>query len=79
MPHPNLNGISDERNEETQEESLEKPSIKSKQNEMGKLFILIISILLYSCSAQYHLNKAIKKGYKFAKTQATQFDNNNVG
>ena len=30
---------------------------------MGKLFILIISILLYSCSAQYHLNKAIKKGY----------------
>ena len=30
---------------------------------MGKLFIIIISILLYSCSAQYHLNKAIKKGY----------------
>ena len=30
---------------------------------MGKLFILITSILLYSCSAQYHLNKAIKKGY----------------
>jgi len=30
---------------------------------MGKLFILIISILLYSCSAQYYLNKAIKKGY----------------
>ena len=30
---------------------------------MGKLYILIISILLYSCSAQYHLNKAIKKGY----------------
>ena len=30
---------------------------------MGKLFILIISIFLYSCSAQYHLNKAIKKGY----------------
>jgi hypothetical protein len=30
---------------------------------MGKLSILIISILLYSCSAQYHLNKAIKKGY----------------
>jgi hypothetical protein len=30
---------------------------------MAKLFILIISILLYSCSAQYHLNKAIKKGY----------------
>jgi hypothetical protein len=30
---------------------------------MAKLFILITSILLYSCSAQYHLNKAIKKGY----------------
>ena len=30
---------------------------------MGKLFILITSILLYSCSAQFHLNKAIKKGY----------------
>ena len=30
---------------------------------MGKLFILIISIFLYSCSAQFHLNKAIKKGY----------------
>ena len=30
---------------------------------MAKLSILIISILLYSCSAQYHLNKAIKKGY----------------
>jgi len=30
---------------------------------MGKLFIVIISIFLYSCSAQYHLNKAIKKGY----------------
>ena len=30
---------------------------------MAKLSILIFSILLYSCSAQYHLNKAIKKGY----------------
>ena len=30
---------------------------------MAKLFILITSIFLYSCSAQYHLNKAIKKGY----------------
>ena len=30
---------------------------------MGKLFIVIISLFLYSCSAQYHLNKAIKKGY----------------
>ena len=38
---------------------------------MGKLFILIISILLYSCSAQYHLNKAIKKGYKCEETGDT--------
>ena len=30
---------------------------------MAKLFILITSVFLYSCSAQYHLNKAIKKGY----------------
>ena len=30
---------------------------------MGKLFIVFISVFLYSCSAQYHLNKAIKKGY----------------
>jgi len=30
---------------------------------MGKLFIVFISLFLYSCSAQYHLNKAIKKGY----------------
>ena len=38
---------------------------------MGKLFILIISILLYSCSAQYHLNKAIKKGFKCDETSDT--------
>ncbi len=38
---------------------------------MGKLFILIISILLYSCSAQYHLNKAIKKGFKCDETGDT--------
>ncbi len=38
---------------------------------MGKLFILIISILLYSCSAQFHLNKAIKKGYKCEETSDT--------
>ena len=30
---------------------------------MGKLFIVLISLFLYSCSAQFHLNKAIKKGY----------------
>jgi len=38
---------------------------------MGKLFIVIISILLYSCSSQYHLNKAIKKGYKCEETGDT--------
>ena len=30
---------------------------------MAKLNIVLISVFLYSCSAQYHLNKAIKKGY----------------
>lgn len=29
-----------------------------------RLHILIISIFAVSCSANYHLNKAIKKGYK---------------
>ena len=38
---------------------------------MGKLFIVIISVLLYSCSAQYHLNKAIKKGYVCKDTADT--------
>lgn len=38
---------------------------------MGKLFIVIISVLLYSCSAQYHLNKAIKKGYTCEETGDT--------
>ena len=38
---------------------------------MGKLFIVIISIFLYSCSAQYHLNKAIKKGYVCKDTADT--------
>jgi len=38
---------------------------------MGKLFILIISLFLYSCSAQFHLNKAIKKGYKCEETSDT--------
>lgn len=31
---------------------------------MGKLSTLIFSIILVSCSAEYHLKKAIKKGYK---------------
>jgi hypothetical protein len=38
---------------------------------MAKLFILIISLFLYSCSAQFHLNKAIKKGYKCEETGDT--------
>lgn len=38
---------------------------------MAKLSILIFSVLLYSCSAQYHLNKAIKKGYKCEETSDT--------
>ena len=38
---------------------------------MAKLSILIFSVLLYSCSAQYHLNKAIKKGYKCEETGDT--------
>ena len=38
---------------------------------MAKLSILIFSILLYSCSSQYHLNKAIKKGYKCEETSDT--------
>jgi len=38
---------------------------------MGKLFIILISLFLYSCSAQYHLNKAIKKGYKCENTSDT--------
>ena len=38
---------------------------------MEKLFILLISVLLYSCSANYHLNKAIKKGYKCEETGDT--------
>ena len=38
---------------------------------MGKLSILITSIILSSCSAQYHLNKAIKKGYKCEQTGDT--------
>ena len=38
---------------------------------MAKLFIVIFSILLYSCSSQYHLNKAIKKGFKCDETSDT--------
>ena len=38
---------------------------------MGKLYILITSIFLYSCSAQFYLNKAIKKGYVCKDTADT--------
>ena len=32
---------------------------------------LILFVFLYSCSAEYHLNKAIKKGYKCEETSDT--------
>jgi hypothetical protein len=32
---------------------------------------LIVFVFLYSCSAEYHLNKAIKKGYKCEETGDT--------
>jgi hypothetical protein len=38
---------------------------------MAKLNILLISLFLYSCSAQFHLNKAIKKGYVCEETGDT--------
>ena len=38
---------------------------------MAKLNILLISLFLYSCSAQFHLNKAIKKGYVCKDTADT--------
>jgi hypothetical protein len=38
---------------------------------MGKLYILIFSIILVSCSAEHHLNKAIKKGYKCEEVSDT--------
>lgn len=38
---------------------------------MAKLIILLISIFVYSCSSQYHLNKAIKKGYVCKDTADT--------
>ena len=38
---------------------------------MSKLNIVLISLFLYSCSAQFHLNKAIKKGYVCKDTADT--------
>jgi hypothetical protein len=35
------------------------------------LRILLLLFVLYGCSAQYHLNKAIKKGYKCEQTGDT--------
>jgi hypothetical protein len=32
---------------------------------------LILLVFLYSCTAEYHLNKAIKKGYKCEETSDT--------
>jgi len=33
--------------------------------------LILISVLLVSCSAEYHLNKAIKKGYKCEEVSDT--------
>lgn len=38
---------------------------------MAKLYILIFSIFICSCSVEYHLNKAIKKGFKCDETGDT--------
>ncbi len=38
---------------------------------MGKLFILSFSLFLYSCSAHYHIVKAMKKGYRCDETSDT--------
>ena len=38
---------------------------------MYRIIVLITVIFLYGCSAQYHLNKAIKKGYTCEQTGDT--------
>lgn len=38
---------------------------------MGKLFTLLTSIFLVSCSAHYHVVKAMKKGYRCDQTSDT--------
>ena len=38
---------------------------------MYRIIVLITVIFLYGCSAQYHLNKAIKKGYSCEQTGDT--------
>ena len=38
---------------------------------MAKLYIVIFSIFICSCSVEYHLNKAIKKGFKCDETGDT--------
>ena len=38
---------------------------------MAKLYIVIISIFICSCSVEYHINKAIKKGFKCDETGDT--------
>lgn len=38
---------------------------------MGKLFTLLTSIFLVSCSAHYHVVKAMKKGYRCDETSDT--------
>lgn len=38
---------------------------------MAKLFILLTSLFLFSCSANYHVMRAIKKGYRCDETSDT--------
>ena len=38
---------------------------------MYRIIVLISVIFIYGCSSQYHLNKAIKKGYKCEETKDT--------
>ena len=38
---------------------------------MAKLYIVIFSIFICSCSVEYHINKAIKKGFKCDETGDT--------
>lgn len=38
---------------------------------MGKLFTLLTSLFLVSCSAHYHVVKAMKKGYRCDQTSDT--------
>ena len=41
-----------------------KQSKSMKENDFAKIIILVISTTLFSCSANWHLNQAIRKGAK---------------